>query len=377
MAISDETLRIAGRYRLEVGKAVDDEARALVKAWATAWDLISAEWEQAIADVLNAGDRPTLAQVRRLARAQDAMRATVRSLDQLVADMGARIVDAAGEIVQLTTTYEPQLIASQYPPNTVLAVRFDRVDQKALEAIVRRTTQQVTVLTWPLTAQATDAMLRELVRGIGQGRSPRDTAARILRAVEGDFNGGLARALNIARTELLDAYRAASLEHHQANTDVLDGWVWSARLDTTCCPSCWAQHGTVHPVTEPGPLDHQSGRCARMPKTKSWADLGFAGITEPASAMPDARALFSDLPEADQLRIMGPTRLAGLNDGSVAWEDLSTRRVVQGWRDSFGVTPVKALTAAEARAVAGGLALSEAQAVARRAARARRRGRRR
>ncbi len=344
MPPTDETLTIARQYRLKVGQLVDQETRRLVEAWARAWDLVAAEWETAIEQVL-ATDRPTLAQVRRLNRASNAMRATVRQLDQLVADMGASITNAAGEIVNLTSIYEPRLIATQYPPGTVTAITFDRVDQRALDAIVRRTTQQVAALTRPLTAEATDAMLRELVTGVTQGRSPRDAARRMIRAVEGDFNGGLQRALNIARTELLDAYRAAAAEHHAANADVLDGWIWSARLDTRCCPSCWAQHGTVHPLTEPGPLDHQQGRCARIPKTKSWADLGFTGMTEPASAVPDARTVFDGLPEADQLKIMGAQRLEMLRNGDIDWPDLSTRRVVDGWRDSFGVTPLKNLAA--------------------------------
>ncbi len=345
MPVGDDTLRIAGRYRLAISQVVDQETRRLVAAWARAWDQVAGEWDRAVADVLAADGQPTLAQVRRLTRAQNAMRATVRSLDTLVADMGASIVDAAGQIVSLTSVYEPQLIATQYPPGTVTAITFDRVDQKALDAIVRRTTQQVTALTRPLTADATDAMLRELVGGITEGRSPRDAARRIMKAIEGDFNGGLTRALNIARTELLDAYRSAAMEHQAANGDVLDGWIWSARLDTRCCPSCWAQHGTVHPITEPGPLDHQQGRCARVPKTKSWADLGFAGMAEPASAVPDARTVFAGLPEADQLKIMGPARLDGLRNGDFDWSDLSTRRTVDGWRDSFGVTPLSVLAA--------------------------------
>lgn len=109
------------------------------------------------------------------------------------------------------------------------------------------------------------------------------------------------------------------------------------------CPSCWAMHGTLHPMSEPGPLDHHQGRCSRTPKTKSWADLGF-DVPEPPDELPDARAIFNGLPREEQLQIMGPARLRLLDDGAIEWADLSTRRSTEGWRDSFHATPIADLT---------------------------------
>jgi hypothetical protein len=156
------------------------------------------------------------------------------------------------------------------------------------------------------------------------------------------FAGGLTRAMTIARTEILDAHRAASLATDTANKGLLAGWQWVAQLGPRTCPSCWAQHGSIHPVDEAGPLDHQSGRCTRAPVTKSWRDLGF-DIDEPPSAVPDARAVFASLPEADQLAVMGPKRLGMLRDGTASWDDLSVRRTTDGWRDSYHARSVTGL----------------------------------
>jgi hypothetical protein len=60
--------------------------------------------------------------------------------------------------------------------------------------------------------------------------------------------------------------------------------------------------------------------------------------------LPDAQTRFKELPAAQQQAVMGPARLAGLNDGSIRWADLSVRRSTDGWRDSYGVTPLRALT---------------------------------
>ena len=110
------------------------------------------------------------------------------------------------------------------------------------------------------------------------------------------------------------------------------------------CPSCWSMHGSVHDVDEPGPLDHQQGRCAAIPAVKPWAELGF-DIDEPASVVPDARALFDDLPLEQQTAIMGAEKLKLLQSGQIEWADLSTRRQTDGWRDSFVPTSLADLQA--------------------------------
>jgi hypothetical protein len=156
----------------------------------------------------------------------------------------------------------------------------------------------------------------------------------MLRNVEGAFNGGLNRALNVARTELLDAYREASAHVHTANEDVLDGWTWIATLDRRTCPSCWGMHGTHHPLSQPGPWDHQSGRCARIPKLKSWIDLGI-DLPEDEDLTPNAERRFADLSDDDQRAIMGPGRLALLKAGKVTLADLPVRRDTPAWRPSY------------------------------------------
>jgi hypothetical protein len=172
------------------------------------------------------------------------------------------------------------------------------------------------------------------------GDNPKTVAAEMLRKLERNFHGGLTRALVIARTEMLDAHRAAAQAQELANAEVLTGWYWNAKLDARTCPSCWVQHGRFHPLEEFGPIDHQQGRCARLPKTKSWADLGFEGLDEPNDELRDARTVFDGLAPADQVAIMGRKRLEALNAGTVSWEDLTVRHSTPGWRDSYHVAPL-------------------------------------
>ena len=220
---------------------------------------------------------------------------------------------------------------------------FNRVDPRALDAIVERTTEQVTTLARQLPGPAYQALKGTLIRGVAVGDNPRKAAVEMVRRVRGAFDMPLYRALVITRTEMLDAHRASAYGQDQANGDVLAGWQWAARLDNRTCASCWAQHGRVHDVTDPGPHDHQQGRCARVPVTRSWADLGFPNVEEPPSLLPDARTVFDGLHRSDQAAILGTRRLALLNQGSIGWDDLSTLRTTPGWRDSWAPTPMRDL----------------------------------
>jgi len=348
MPISHDTLRLADHLRVRVDRQVDDTTRILVQAWARAWEQVNFEWAAAIGELIEVGDGrwPTRRQIARATRAQQALALTYDKVVQLASLAGVTVSTSARTVTSETAFWQARIIASQIPPGidqAQVAARLDRVDPAALEWIVDRTTQQVTALHKPLTDDMTEAMKRTLVRGIAVGDNPRKTAADMLRRLEHQFNGGLTRALVITRTEMLDAHRAAAQAQQMANADALAGWYWHAKLDRRTCPSCWAQHGRLHELDEAGPLDHQQGRCSRLPKLKTWSDLGFEGIDEPDDDLVDARTAFGQLPYADQLAVMGRKRLAALNAGEIGWDDLSVRHSTDGWRDSYRVATFRGL----------------------------------
>lgn len=351
MAISQETLRLAAELRRSLSLVTDAHARTLVQAWARAWDVTAPALLAGIDEVLAAaegGQWPGRGAILRNQRLMHALEYALAQLKVLVRDAGATITSDLDDVTSVAARAQSMLIASQLPleGRTVaeLAVRFGRLDPLALQAIVERTSRQVTSLTWPLSEKAYDAMLRELIRGVTVGDNPRTTAQQILKRAEGEFNGGLNRALTVARTEVIDAHRSAAAMAQTANNDVLQGWMWHAHMDRRTCPSCWSRHGTVHSGDTPGPWDHQQGRCSRMPITKTWRELGF-DIDEPPSLVPDAETVFRSMSRADQLAVMGPARLAALDDGRARWQDLSKLRTAPGWRDSYAPRPVREFAA--------------------------------
>jgi hypothetical protein len=345
VAVTKKTLKLAAELKAAIDDLLAALTRKLTAGWAAAWDRLEARFLAAVSELLasNDGKWPTRKQINQSARLTSALDAAQRESDHLVDLLRTAGIAAAAHAAKAGGLAQAALIASQLPAGHGLSVV--KFADAALEAVVKRTGEQITALSWLLSAEATAAMKAELIRGIQAGAHPTTVARDMVRRVEGEFNGGYARALNIARTELLGAYRDAAMAGQLANSDVLRGWIWTAALTPRTCGSCWSMHGTEHPLDEPGPDDHQSGRCSRTPLTKSWKDLGF-NIPEPASLIPDARTTFDALPQADQLRIMGPTRLDLLNRGDIKWGDLSTRRENPGWRPSYNITPVRDLVGA-------------------------------
>lgn len=354
MSVNAETLQLLDGMRLQVAAHVDGTTQDLTVAWARAWNEVAHEWGDAVTDLIAAsedGKWPPPVKVRRARRALRARDATRELLEELQGLIPVRVMRDVQPMLEDVAAWQRRLTASQYPPHaggTVLvASTFDRVDADAVRAIVDRTSREVVSRSRPLSAQADAAMRSTLVKGVTIGDHPETAAREMVTRVQGAFNGGLSRAKTIARTEMLDAHRAASRAQQDrlAAQGIVTGWQWIATLDHRTCPSCLSMHGTQHPPTVAGPLDHQQGRCDRLPVTASWSDLGFDGIEEPPSILPDARAWFDGLPQSQRVAIMGEQRLAMLDAGEISWSDLTQRRDTTGWRPSHVATSVRDLTA--------------------------------
>lgn len=348
MAITSQTLALLSGRRADLDQLLADLDLALISAWAMAWDELAAEFDAALTELMAVvkNGRVTGSQAAKNIRLRKALSLAADRLDELAQMAGVTAQAEVMRTVLAAAQSQIDVAISQLPPEHRVSVMpaWTRASDAAMDAIVARTAQNITTGLLPLSDDAVAVMKRNLIRGIAVGDNPRNVARNMVRQAEKGFNGGLTRAMTIARTEMLDAHRAATKAADEANTDLMVGWLWGASLDARTCPSCLAQHGGLHPVDEAGPNDHHQGRCDRIPKMKSWRELGF-DIDEPEDLLPDAREWFDGLTADTQARIMGRDRLELLNTGAIGWEDLSTKVSTDGWRDAMHVTPVRDLRA--------------------------------
>lgn len=338
MAITTRTARLAARLRAELLRVTDAHERDILTAWTKAWGEVAGDLEDTLAKLItDAGDgRLSTATLLRNQRLQHQLAHIADRIDQLAADNQVRISGDLRDLLNTAGSAQAAIIASQLPTDQDLVDldTWSRVDTRQLDAIVRRTTEQITARHRPLTRQAYAAVQRELVRGVAAGSNPRANARRMVARAGERFDGGLGRALTIARTETLDAYRAASALGQAEHADVLSGWQWGASMGKRTCPACLAMNGQEFPLSTPGPEGHQNCRCARLPVVKSWADLGF-DVPEPPDAMPSTQDFLNSLTASEQRELLGSARYDAWKRGDFPISKWATKRQTDGWRDSW------------------------------------------
>ena len=156
--------------------------------------------------------------------------------------------------------------------------------------------------------QAAQDVGAALTHAVTVGRNPRQTARDIRDALGGDLN----RALTIARTEQMRAYRSASLRNYQANSELLRGWRWLASPSRRTCPVCLAMDGTEHGLDEPF-ASHIRCRCTPVPVLRD------APAVDPDTT---GAAWFAKQPADVQRAMLGPGKHALYQQGKLTLADL-------------------------------------------------------
>lgn len=339
MALRASTLRTEKELHSYLLGVTDAHTRAITEAWVVAWDTTVRELEHAAIDLAAArrGGVVTGTHLNNHAQIRAALPKMEAALEYAIQRTGQIITADVHAVMEYAGAAELEMIETQLGGGrrAVLRASLVRADPAQIGEMVVRATQQITSLLLPMSERAYSAVKAELLRGMVVGENPRAAARRMVSRVGDIHDLQLSRALTIARTEMLDAARAATYAVDQANAHLLAGWLWIAHLDSSTCMSCVAQHGTLHPIDEPGPYDHQNGRCARVPKTKTWQELGFSGMEDPPDHYPDADAWFAGLSEEQQRRTLGKAGYEAYKDGRFPRRAWSVRRSNDGWRDSY------------------------------------------
>lgn len=296
--------RIFAHYALAFGNIREEYERILRMAAAAAQrgEAISESW------------------VRRKAMLEQAMARIGSRLNQLSASVSAEIASSQRAAIELGSAQAiDTMSAGQRASTGRLSVRatFSRAPVEAMEQMIGFVGDGS-----PLRAvlsrygeESREAISETLVTGIVEGKNPRT----ISREIREQVDGNRAKALTIARTEVLRAHRAAALENYRENMDVVEGWMWMAQLDARTCVVCWAMHGTVHPLSEDFGT-HPNCRCSPLPVVR-----GARIELEPGVAR------FERLSEEEKLEVLGKKAYAQYQSGRLSIVDLVGREDDRRW----------------------------------------------
>ena len=177
-----------------------------------------------------------------------------------------------------------------------------------------------------LPGAAAESVQQALIHGLATGKGQ----DWMVRAATQALGISHSRATTILRTESLRAYRHASRATYLANADVLDGWVWNAHLDARTCVACAVMDGTLHPLD--ATLDgHPRCRCAMVPRTKSWEDLGVQGVPDSRPPIRSGIEWLESQTPSVQRAMMGPAKFNAWVDGQITLDDMVARTYSPQW----------------------------------------------
>lgn len=327
----DRLLSLARRHAnaLEAGNA--DAVRAMRAAWLDAYDAARARLDVLLALVANAradGTEVDRAWLVRVGRMEDVIRvarielrryavvaANATTLQQSVALASAS--DDAANLVRAALHQAPTYAAAVQgvnPANLATVVGLLADGSPLAQHLVRTVADD-----------AADALRQTLVRGLTEGRAP----ARLVEDFTDQVAVSHTRATTLLRTESLRVYRETSRQTYAANPSVVKSWTWVSALDRRTCPACAGMHGTRHPLAET--LDgHPRCRCAMVPDTVSYADLGLPGLTDP-TPVPSGLDWMRAMSDADLRTYLGPAKFQAYRAGEFDLPDLVGRHDDPRW----------------------------------------------
>ncbi len=339
----------------------------MVRAYQSAWKRLreqigklQAEYDKAISE----GETVSSNWWYKQQRARELERQIAEELNKFSAWSEKVVSQEQSKVITETLNHTDDMMLLGLPERAArLNISFNRINPRAIEAIVGTTSQNSPLfrLFTKLSIEGAQSAINALRNGIALGWNPRKTARLIRNALGTALN----RALTIARTETLRAQRIAANENYRANDGVVKGWRWSASLDGRTCPSCYAMHGTIHPLSETME-SHVNCRCTSIPQTFTYSELferhglnpedgsnidlmnNREEVYEKYGISPDklnqqltGEEAFRKLSPDRQRSILGNTRWLAWNDGKLNFDDFVKKTYDAEWGGGIGLPSLR------------------------------------
>jgi hypothetical protein len=314
-------LRASNAYLRQLDKGADPAVASLLANYERIQHDLNIALDSLQAQMVEQ-ESPTNAQLYRLDRftlllAQ--VRSEMEHLGQRIAD---HLPAVSRDAVRTAVDASEELVRLQSNDLNVTAA-FGRMDPRTVEralSFVQPHSPLMTMLKGQYGQGWADVIASQYISGVALGWSPRRVVSTLRQTVDVAAPADLDR---IVRTAQLYAYRATN-SHVWQQSGVVESWVWSADLSgANTCEACWAQNGSVHPVTEIL-QDHFRGRCAAVPQVSPSADFQADPLT-----IPTGEEVFSNYSEAKQREVADAggwgAKYRAWKDGAIDFSDMATK----------------------------------------------------
>jgi hypothetical protein len=321
-----DVLRISDAYRARLRTR---EAQAVRKMTAREATRLAEE----VGTLRQAGEAVPPWKVVQIERYRDLVSQAQAELGRLGDDGARMIADLQREGLALGMDMAEAQVGAMIPPGVGLT--FNRLPIGALESMIGflQDGSPLARLLGDL-GEETARSIGELLRdGIGLGWNPR----KVARAITQKVGMALTRSLRIARTEMLRAWRRSSVQGYRDQGSLIKGYRRHAQQDDRTCIACLLMDGTFYETADEF-TDHVQGRCAVVPVTRTWAELGFAGIEDTNAEWEPGREWFLRQDEGVQRSILGDPIYDAWQGGEIGLDDMKTLHESAEWGDSWGAS---------------------------------------
>lgn len=246
--------RLLAKQRKELIKIDNEGAAEIVDAWRELNKYLQEQLKLLLAEIEATPGPMNRAKLRRMLRYQrlleDVERESLRFADKATKVIKDSQVRALSLVDAHTRDMTREAMGGKFIPEVAIATvesSFGRLPAQAFMQLVGNASDGKPLgdLLNKIAPKAKKEAADVLTRGIAQGHNPRKIARAFRRATGVSYT----RAETISRTEVIRAYREATLETYRTSPVVTE-WVWVAALDVRTCFACAQMSGTVHPMSE-------------------------------------------------------------------------------------------------------------------------------
>lgn len=281
---------------------------------------------QEAAEMRAAGNAVTPDRVRRMERYRRLLAQAKAETQRYSRWAAQRIAEGQGAAVQEGINAARDTIGATYREAGRVGAFFDVLPVEAVEAMIGFAGDGTPLdrLLMRDYAKTAAQLTQTLIESTAKGINPRETARRMANVMAGNLN----RALTVARSEQLRAYRTASREQ-MIESGVVEGYIRRCALNSNTCMACIVLDGTMHATDELMEV-HPNDRCFMQPVIKGLKPLAATSGAD----------WFERQPAETQRAMMGPGAYEAWKSGQIELNQLASTHVHPEWGPSVRVTPL-------------------------------------
>lgn len=246
------------------------------------------------------------------------LRKMLAELEDLNKDLYKNLYQQSLGFTKEASEFESQATYASIQNSYPIEMNLESISSAKIHSAVKSRPFQGKLLKDWYSEQAVSAK-RKYRQAVKLGYTNGETVSQIARRIKdaGDLEKRQAEA--IARTALNHTSNTAMQDFTKANKSIISKEILVATLDGRTSAICRALDGKEYNIGEgPYPPLHINCRTIRVPKTKTWEELGFSGMkeNEPLSNRPfvaDKRKV-KDIPIDDRQSVIGNVSDMSYND---------------------------------------------------------------